>query len=109
MPIDRAMKTNAEATIIDIRKPETSQTSLQSQIQTSLSHPSIIKPDHGLVRSIPTIVLYDKKGLEIFDKITYEPEYYLTEAEIDIFKRYAEDIVKEYVEDGGVIVELGVG
>jgi uncharacterized SAM-dependent methyltransferase len=61
------------------------------------------------LRSIPTLVLYDDNGLEIFDKITYIPEYYLTNAEMDIFKEYSDEIVENYIKDGTIIVELGVG
>lgn len=62
-----------------------------------------------LLRSIPTLVLYDNKGLDIFDKITYCEDYYLTNAEIDIFKRHAQEMVQNYMQDGSVIIELGVG
>ncbi|KAJ3037093.1 hypothetical protein HK097_003606 [Rhizophlyctis rosea] len=55
------------------------------------------------------MVLYDDKGLEIFDKITYNEDYYLTDAEMNIFERFGEEMAKEYVQDGDVLVELGCG
>jgi EasF-like predicted methyltransferase len=61
------------------------------------------------VRSLPTMMLYDAKGLEIFDKITYNSDYYLTNAEIDILKRYSHDIVRDFLNDGSIIIELGSG
>ncbi|KAJ2016062.1 hypothetical protein IWW57_005583, partial [Coemansia sp. S610] len=34
-------------------------------------------------RTLPTLLLYDNAGLELFDRVTYLPEYYLTDCEID--------------------------
>ncbi|EGF82700.1 hypothetical protein BATDEDRAFT_22786 [Batrachochytrium dendrobatidis JAM81] len=62
-----------------------------------------------LLRSLPTMVLYDDEGLSIFDRITYLDEYYLTNAEIDIFQHYADDIVNGYINNASVLVELGCG
>ncbi|OZJ06408.1 hypothetical protein BZG36_00576 [Bifiguratus adelaidae] len=59
-------------------------------------------------KSIPTMVLYDGKGLQLFDQITYLDEYYLTNAEIDIMRRRVTEIVS-YINDGSVVVELGAG
>lgn len=55
------------------------------------------------------MLLYDDKGLDIFDKITYDKDYYLTNAEIDILKTNARDMVEHYVQEGSVLVELGAG
>jgi uncharacterized SAM-dependent methyltransferase len=62
----------------------------------------------GLVRSIPTLVLYDDTGLALFDQITYLEEYYPTNAEIDIFVRYAKALVQR-IPTGAVLIELGAG
>lgn len=62
-----------------------------------------------LIRSIPTLVLYDDVGLEIFDAITQVSEYYVTNAEEQILKDESDHIMNKYVGDGGVIIELGVG
>lgn len=59
-------------------------------------------------KSIPTLVLYDNRGLQLFDQITYLPEYYLTNAEIDILKRKGDEIVA-HIPDGSAIIELGAG
>jgi uncharacterized SAM-dependent methyltransferase len=64
--------------------------------------------------SLPTILLYDAKGLAIYDEITRLEEYYLVEAETDIFRRKSEEIIDtifagEGKEHGAAIVELGCG
>ncbi|KAI9206856.1 histidine-specific methyltransferase, partial [Polychytrium aggregatum] len=63
------------------------------------------------LRSIPTLVLYDDRGLDIFDKITYLDEYYLTNAEIDILTRRADEIVASGFRghSEAIWIELGVG
>ncbi|KAJ3307774.1 hypothetical protein HDV04_002606, partial [Boothiomyces sp. JEL0838] len=62
-----------------------------------------------LIRSLPTMILYDDKGLEIFDKITYDKDYYLTNAEIEVLQNNSDELVEKYVKDGDVLVELGAG
>jgi uncharacterized SAM-dependent methyltransferase len=67
-----------------------------------------IEPPTVTVRSIPTMVLYSDKGLEIFDKITYADEYYLTNCEINIFENYAQEMVSN-LRNGDCLIELGCG
>lgn len=46
-------------------------------------------------RTLPTLLLYDERGLRLYDKITTDaPEYYLFAAEEDILRRHASDIVQ---------------
>jgi hypothetical protein len=59
-------------------------------------------------KSIPTLVLYDNRGLQLFDQITYLPEYYLTNAEIDILKHKGDQVVA-HIPDGSAVIELGAG
>ncbi|KAJ1794820.1 hypothetical protein LPJ59_004455 [Coemansia sp. RSA 2399] len=59
-------------------------------------------------RTLPTVLLYDDLGLELFDQITYVPEYYLTTSEIDILETKIQDIIAEIPDDSDVI-ELGCG
>ncbi|KAF9901749.1 hypothetical protein BX616_002167 [Lobosporangium transversale] len=62
----------------------------------------------GAPKTIPTMVLYDDRGLQLFDDITYLDEYYLTQDEIDILERDGDKIV-ELIPDNSVVVELGAG
>ncbi|KAF9352300.1 hypothetical protein BGX26_009854 [Mortierella sp. AD094] len=61
-----------------------------------------------MAKTIPTMVLYDDRGLQLFDEITYLEEYYLTQEEIEILERDGDEIV-EHIPDNSVVVELGAG
>ncbi|PWN49665.1 hypothetical protein IE53DRAFT_317214 [Violaceomyces palustris] len=43
-------------------------------------------------RTLPTTILYDEKGLILYDKLTFAPEYYLFNAELEILKQYGSEI-----------------
>jgi uncharacterized SAM-dependent methyltransferase len=69
-------------------------------------------------RSLPTILLYDERGLRLYDDVTtHSPEYYLFGAEENILKAYADEIVSAM--RGGaaqrappqdeIVLELGAG
>jgi hypothetical protein len=46
-------------------------------------------------KSIPTMVLYDEKGLRLYDAITEDaPEYYLFGAELGLFKEHGGEIAR---------------
>ncbi|KAI9301601.1 hypothetical protein BJ944DRAFT_243125 [Cunninghamella echinulata] len=74
---------------------------LVETILTSLNQPKMKK-------SIPTYVLYDTLGLQLFDQITYLNEYYLTDCEANILERYADELA-DRVKNGTVLIELGAG
>ncbi|KAJ2972294.1 hypothetical protein NUW58_g9215 [Xylaria curta] len=59
-------------------------------------------------RELPTLLLYDVKGLQLFEKITYLEEYYLTNAEIEVLQRSAAAIAAN-IPSGSMLVELGSG
>jgi EasF-like predicted methyltransferase len=60
--------------------------------------------------TLPTLILYDERGLKLFEKITYLDQYYLTNCEISILKSKSDEIVKRMgLQDGGIVVELGSG
>lgn len=59
-------------------------------------------------KSIPPKFFYDKRGSELFEKITELKEYYLTSSEIEILQTYTEEILS-LVGDDGVIIEFGSG
>ena len=66
---------------------------------------------------LPTMLLYDERGLRLYDDITTKiPEYYLFSAEEEILKNHADQIVHvmHAADDGKVksdevVVELGAG
>jgi dimethylhistidine N-methyltransferase len=71
--------------------------------------------DQGLSQSNKTLsskYFYDKKGDAIFVEIMNMPEYYLTKAEMDIFKNQTQNIIdnlKLHKETFFELVELGAG
>ena len=69
---------------------------------------TMLRPGEGQVKSLPTLLLYDEKGLKLFEDITYLEDYYLTNAEIEVLQTHAEELVKS-VSPGSLVVELGSG
>lgn len=97
-----AISDNAhDVRIIDIRRDQI-EMSLRKDILTGLG------AEHGKQKTMPTLLLYDEKGLNIFEDITYLDDYYLTNAEIEVLKTHANTIV-ERVPENARIVELGSG
>lgn len=80
------------------------------QILTGLSQPANQK-------TLPTLLLYNERGLRLYDVITTEaPEYYLFAAEEEILREHADDILRVmHTREGGdiipgeVVLELGAG
>lgn len=87
--------------IIDIRRQARNDPMLE-EIYRGLQY------EEGKDRTLPTVVLYDEKGLKLFEDITYLDEYYLTNAEIEVLNRYAADIAR-MISPGSRIIELGSG
>ncbi|KAF1831095.1 hypothetical protein BDW02DRAFT_601127 [Decorospora gaudefroyi] len=87
--------------IIDIRV-DTAESDILADIKKGL------RPEHGGEKKLPTLLLYDQEGLRLFEKITYEEEYYLTNAEIEVLDTYADNIA-ERIPSGSIMVELGSG
>jgi len=52
---------------------------------------------------------YDAKGDELFQQIMHMPEYYLTDAELDVFKTCKADILKTIGLEHFHLIELGAG
>lgn len=96
--------------IIDVRS--TSQEgndafNLSKQIVEGLSKPAGHK-------ELPTILLYDERGLRLYDDLTTAaPEYYLFGAEEDILKQHADQIVQamhsKEISSEELVLELGAG
>ncbi|KAI0836045.1 histidine-specific methyltransferase [Hypoxylon sp. FL0890] len=59
-------------------------------------------------RYLPSVLLWDEVGLNIYSKIMRSEDYYLTRVEAELLRIHVEDIV-ESIGDGGVIIELGSG
>lgn len=66
-------------------------------------------------RTFPTILLYDERGLRLYDDITTKvSEYYLFAAEEQILRDNGTDVVRLMhgglpVRNGEVVLELGAG
>ena len=58
-------------------------------------------------KAIPSKYFYDAVGSDLFEQITRQPEYYLTNAERDILEAYADDIME--LASPRELVELGSG
>lgn len=70
--------------------------------------------DEGLSassKSLPSRYFYDSKGDEIFVKIMNMPEYYLTDAELEIFTKQTSELIRSFGMNGEhfEVVELGAG
>jgi uncharacterized SAM-dependent methyltransferase len=104
---------SANPEIVDVRFDERTTSiatdEIRQQILTGLNQPA-----HK--RTLPTLLLYNERGLRLYDDITTEaPEYYLFAAEEDILKTHADEIVQAMhsregeVSPGEVVLELGAG
>lgn len=67
-----------------------------------------LKPKGDGEKTLPTLLLYDNKGLKLFEEITYLDQYYLTGQEIHVLGKYA-DRIAEKIPSGAMVVELGSG
>ncbi|KAI1081723.1 C-type lectin protein [Whalleya microplaca] len=86
--------------IIDIR-----QAAVEINLKEEIHHQ--IRPQEG-PRRLPTLLLYDERGLQLFEEITYLEEYYLTNYEIQVLRRSASAIAKA-ITSGSLVIELGSG
>lgn len=68
---------NGVPQIIDIRS-DTAFISLKQGILSGLH------PIDGGEKTLPTLLLYDDKGLRLFEEITYLEQYYLTNQEVRV-------------------------
>lgn len=59
-------------------------------------------------KAIPSKYLYDERGSELYQKITEQPEYYLTRAEAGILRRHAPDMARA-IGPEALLIELGSG
>jgi uncharacterized SAM-dependent methyltransferase len=59
-------------------------------------------------RSLPSTLLWDDVGLDIYEQITQSPDYYLTRAESEIIRDNVQAIVAA-IGANGIILEMGSG
>lgn len=59
-------------------------------------------------KTLPTLLLYDNKGLKLFENITYLEQYYLTGHEIEVLTQHADNIA-DRIPNEALVVELGSG
>lgn len=91
----------ANHTIVDIRPTKAVELDLKKEIL------SCIKQSPP---TLPQIILYNEKGLQLFEQLTFLDEYYVTNAEINVLDNHADAIAASLnLQDGGVVVELGSG
>ncbi|CAG8738305.1 7837_t:CDS:1, partial [Racocetra fulgida] len=43
---------------------------------------------------VPSMTLYDNRGLQLFEKVTYTDEYYINRCEIDILNKEVDQITE---------------
>lgn len=108
------MDTRRELEIVDIHASDDAfnTRAMREEIIRGLQAPSGDK-------TLPTMLLYDERGLRLYDDITtHAPEYYLFGAEEEILKANADEIVRimcgnqaggEGCDGAGVVLELGAG
>lgn len=90
-----------EVKIHDIRRPGCDLADLRAKLIEDLRRPESEK-------QIPSLLLWDEKGQELFADITTAPGYYAYRAELSLLSQRAEEIA-ESVKPGTVILELGAG
>ncbi|ELR09298.1 hypothetical protein GMDG_03866 [Pseudogymnoascus destructans 20631-21] len=88
--------------IIDIRRD-----ALGSSLDLGRDIMAQLAPARG-PKKMPTLLLYDEKGLQTFEEITYLEEYYLTNAEIEVLERNAEEMARN-IQAESMVIELGSG
>jgi dimethylhistidine N-methyltransferase len=59
-------------------------------------------------KRLPAKYFYDAAGSDLFERITEQPEYYLTRCEIEALQSHAQDIAR-IIPDGAALVEFGSG
>ncbi|KAF9262875.1 hypothetical protein L218DRAFT_928448 [Marasmius fiardii PR-910] len=96
--------------IVDVHahKTEYNELTIRQQLLDGLQKPRGQK-------YVPTMLLYDERGLRLYDDITMNvPEYYLFAAEEEILKERADDLVRIMHGNAGpvegeTVIELGAG
>lgn len=99
---ERPVKSSTDNTFQEQTSAET-RSSDNDEIQQLISQGLRSSP-----RSLPSLLLWDSVGLDLYEKITESPDYYLTRVEADVIRNNVDAIVQS-VGANGVILELGSG
>ncbi|KAI0449216.1 histidine-specific methyltransferase [Xylaria acuta] len=59
-------------------------------------------------RSLPSLLLWDDRGLEHFDRLSQKPAYYPFHGEIEILRKYGSSVGSS-IPANGILLELGCG
>lgn len=92
---------NGTIEVRDIRLQGEDSTDLREELVASLTRPSSF-------RSIPSILLWDDRGQELFEKIMDCPQYYPFRAELALLSGYSDQMVIA-TGQSRLIIELGAG
>ena len=57
---------------------------------------------------LPSAIMSDDVGLQIWSEITHAPEYYQTRVEIDLLKQHGAEIAQN-IPSGCTVIDLGSG
>lgn len=87
--------------IIDIRT-DRSEIPLAEQIRAGL------KDGRKTGRSLPSMLLWNEKGLELFEAVAHLDEYYVARTETEILERHAADMAQR-IPSHCMVIELGSG
>jgi uncharacterized SAM-dependent methyltransferase len=95
--------------ILDVREPSSNDSGAPGVVEAIIG--GLSKPKGA--RTLPTLLLYDERGLRLYDDITTKaPEYYPFSCEEQILSDHADEIVRAMhagKRDGEVVIELGAG
>ncbi len=89
--------------IVDIRQREQNK-SLADMLRSSLRGGTSGNDEP----TFPNLLLWDQQGLRLFENITYNEAYYLTNTEIAILERHCKEVAAK-IEPGSIVLELGSG
>ncbi|KAK3338281.1 C-type lectin protein [Neurospora tetraspora] len=98
--LSKLQQQTSNADIIDIRR-----VAVEINLKTEIT--SMFRPKDG-PRQLPTLLLYNERGLQLFERITYLEEYYLTNDEIEILTKHATEMAS-FIPSGAMVIELGSG
>lgn len=92
---------NTTGNIIDIRK-EQIECSQSESLRTS------IKGSKDKPPCLPSMLLWNEKGLKLFEAVTHLKEYYLNHVEMDILEQRSDDIARR-IRPNSMVIDLGSG